>query len=680
MNKVYDSNISIQDGDLNSKLIEFQQYLILQGFIAPNRVIPDGQIHRFSTNPNDVKDTAGWYAFHISENDCCAVCGDWRSEWKTKWTPEGQIETENMKNFIYSKIKEQEKERASRQFEAMNHAQTYFSSLSLASDENPYLKKKKVKADNFIKADESTLIIPLYNENSEICSYQKINENGEKHLLSGGRKKGCFYRIGGIDSQWKESEIIYVCEGYATAKSVQEASNNDVVMAIDAGNLPACINTLKDIIPQSKKLVIVADNDESNKGETEAKKAGAEYILIPETGMDANDYASKYGIDALKEVLHSKLHTHAVFVIPDVSVLDKPVEWLVEGVFQKQCLAEIFCIRGKGKSFMAIRLMFSVLYGVPFGRHETIPANGLVYYIVGQNEGQGPAVIERLRAADIYFSEETGKPSQWNRIRVLDSQQKTLKLSNGNAFKTMKEAIMKEQTPPILIVIDTLRANINGTDSNQDDVSPFMDNVGNLVSTFNCCVVFIHHQGKRNSDATINGNDRGSSIIQDGVDVAYRIDGGVSEGTLALICDKARDFETPATMVFKPQEVIIPCENGIERSSVVIIDASEDETNNYKRSKKANNNDISTLISLLNGIFGGELQKQLSENPILTVDRKRLREQACIQKIDFKNQFCKGKTTNIQTRLEEAGVILTEYNGKNGFWIVSSKLAELGNI
>ena len=135
-----------------------------------------------------------------------------------------------------------------------------------------YLIKKRVK--NYgLKQFMDKLVIPLQDINGKIWSFQYISPNGAKHFRSGGRKNGCFYPLGDL----KNSSTIYICEGYATAATIHNNSNNlsPAVVAFDAGNIYAVTEAIRKKYPDVE-IVICADNDaygEKNTGLIKAQNA-----------------------------------------------------------------------------------------------------------------------------------------------------------------------------------------------------------------------------------------------------------------------------------------------------------------------------------------------------------------------------------------------------------------------
>jgi len=136
---------------------------------------------------------------------------------------------------------------------------------------------------------DGRLIVPVCDK-GKIINLQFISGSGEKRFLAGGRKKGGYFTIGG------ENDAIHICEGYATAASVHDATKKRCIVAFDAGNLPDVAVAIREIFPNSK-IVICADNDANCIGIRAAQKAAAaikcrnvEIIMPPIVGTDFNDY------------------------------------------------------------------------------------------------------------------------------------------------------------------------------------------------------------------------------------------------------------------------------------------------------------------------------------------------------------------------------------------------------
>ncbi len=148
---------------------------------------------------------------------------------------------------------------------------------------------------------QGLLVVPLYNAAGELTTCQTMDDRGNKYLLAGGRKAGSFYCIAG-------SEVLAICEGYATGLSVHLATGLTVYCAIDAGNLRTVSETVRAQYPHAE-IILAADNDADHqenigliKAQVAADAVGGVVALPPVSG-DWNDYHQQFGIDKTREAL-----------------------------------------------------------------------------------------------------------------------------------------------------------------------------------------------------------------------------------------------------------------------------------------------------------------------------------------------------------------------------------------
>ena len=148
--------------------------------------------------------------------------------------------------------------------------------------------------------DHGNLVIPL-SVNGQLSTVQRISATGEKKLAKGLPKKGASFQIGDGDG-----DTIYICEGYATAASIYEATGGCVYMAVDAGNLLPAAENLREQYPKAN-FVFCADNDPHDKGlvkACEAARAVDGLVCMPDTvGHDFNDVHAEQGLDAVWELI-----------------------------------------------------------------------------------------------------------------------------------------------------------------------------------------------------------------------------------------------------------------------------------------------------------------------------------------------------------------------------------------
>jgi putative DNA primase/helicase len=175
---------------------------------------------------------------------------------------------------------------------------------------HPYLLIKKIKPHLARVNANNWLLIPIVTLDGCLTSLQFISPNGKKTFKKGGKITGCFCPIGYEDN----SDIILICEGFATGATLREASSLPVIVAFNAGNLKTVAATIRLNRPNAK-IIICADNDHTNqkqnvgleKGEQAARQAGA-ILTYPsftanDGGTDFNDMAFTYGLGSIKTII-----------------------------------------------------------------------------------------------------------------------------------------------------------------------------------------------------------------------------------------------------------------------------------------------------------------------------------------------------------------------------------------
>lgn len=279
-----------------------------------DRIDVSATYQRFDTAKKGHKN--GFFRLREIGGDFFLHYGDWSNQgkayrWSSKFEATGfgtlsraeQLEIER----AYHLEVEKEAREKKLALDIMNDRIKNSPSFDSLGIEHDYLKKKGLSRSYIAKYDEekNLLLFPFYNSIGCLTGIQEIDSLGNKKIVRHSSKKGSFALL-----KFKDSDLsnIYACEGYATGISILEATRGTVIVCIDAGNLTEGIKSASAYLNISPDRVnIVADNDESGKGESEAIKAcsalGCSYTLIPYVGMDANDYASEYGIDFLTSLL-----------------------------------------------------------------------------------------------------------------------------------------------------------------------------------------------------------------------------------------------------------------------------------------------------------------------------------------------------------------------------------------
>ena len=254
---------------------------------APETIQVSGKLERFDTVKRG--DKCGWYVAHVTRWGMVARFGDWREGYPLKWSSfeENSLSRADLAEFRQLQQRQDQERKAEREKlaeSARNQAVSVWGKAQPASHAHPYLVRKQVQAHGIRQAGNK-LLIPLTDLSGYLHNLQTITPDGTKRFLFGGRKRGLCFLLGG---KLAKSDMVYLCEGYATGASLYEAYHLPVLVAFDAGNLlPVAQSFRRQFI--DLPLTVCADNDRKgavNTGLTKARevcaKVAGTQIIIPE--------------------------------------------------------------------------------------------------------------------------------------------------------------------------------------------------------------------------------------------------------------------------------------------------------------------------------------------------------------------------------------------------------------
>lgn len=276
------------------------------GLPPPDRIIPDGKIHRFSTNGKR-DDDSGWYIAH-DDDVPVAVFGDWRSGLRKDWSSKAsRVMTPKEQRAYQKRIetmkKQREKDECARHERAREIAcRMWDEGISSGVADHAYLRKKCIQPHGIrIARGDGRLMIPILWGKDRLSSLQFIDEAGSKQFLKDGAVAGGYYGMA-KDGNADRSRLL-VGEGFATVASASEATGWPGLVAFSAGNLMAVARIARDVHPDSQ-IIILGDHDKTGVGQAaayQAAEAVGGIVAIPATeGWDWNDAHCAQGLPAVK--------------------------------------------------------------------------------------------------------------------------------------------------------------------------------------------------------------------------------------------------------------------------------------------------------------------------------------------------------------------------------------------
>lgn len=297
-------------------------------------VIADDKVHRYKIDTDKPGRVSG--AYQVRE-DADGFCVGWCKDWR-----DGQVHTytSSYKRGASYQERQDNKERREREREAQKErdaderkataerAARLWSVTEPADATVGYLARKGIGAGP-ARAARGLLVVPVYVA-GELSSLQYIQEDGGKRFLKGRGSTDGGYCV------WDGTrDVVYVCEGFATAGSVHAATGAECVVAFNAGNLIKVAQWASGEYTGSR-VVICADNDingdqekitsKTNPGRfwamQAASKAGGMAVVFPDIHGDFNDLHIEAGLDAVRSALD------AVAVVSEPEPVDDVGDWV----------------------------------------------------------------------------------------------------------------------------------------------------------------------------------------------------------------------------------------------------------------------------------------------------------------------------------------------------------------
>ncbi|WP_039784959.1 VapE domain-containing protein [Herbaspirillum huttiense] len=226
----------------------------------------DGRIWRFGPGKKS------WYVLHEIRraNGSWSVhgaYGTWQgtNNYSTKieadWTEisdHERAELERRQREQDARERERQQERAKY---ASNRARQQWMEASSVG-ESLYALRKQITTPGLRFLADGTLLVPMLKhvgDGLDLVGLQKIAEDGSKTFNKGMAKAGAFCPIG---KAGPDEKVLFIAEGYATARSVRMALKDTVAgfVAFDAGNLLPVLQGVRARHPDAH-ILICADDD-----------------------------------------------------------------------------------------------------------------------------------------------------------------------------------------------------------------------------------------------------------------------------------------------------------------------------------------------------------------------------------------------------------------------------------
>ncbi len=216
--------------------------------------------------------------------------------------------------------------------QAAKTAQTVYRS-PFAPANNPYLVRKDVlpvpmlkelpasklaKILNYAPHSDgqpltgNILIVPIMFQ-GKLSSLEFIDESGRKSALSGGAKAGGYAPLQATPEGNGEGLTILIGEGVASCMTAKQATGYPAFAALSSGNLLSVAKQLRTDYPAAAFVILgelLKATGELDPHSIQAAEAIGARLAVPDFGIerhqeqtDINDYAQKFGVQAVQELI-----------------------------------------------------------------------------------------------------------------------------------------------------------------------------------------------------------------------------------------------------------------------------------------------------------------------------------------------------------------------------------------
>jgi len=433
---------------------------------------------------------------------------------------------------------------------------------------HPYLTRKRIKQHDAI-IDEGDLHIRIINNQGKVIGTQFIDESGKKKFNYGLEYKGCFHVVGG-----PIKEFAYLCEGFATAASVHEATGKPAVHCLNAANITEVAGALREVKPETR-FVVAGDNDPA--GIKACEKAFAEHgiecVLPDNEGLDWNDVWIARGAEATRKKLEPRnVLDDVIFPWNAKPQLDST--YIIKNWIAENSISVVYGPSNVGKSFFCMSLAYYIAAGEEWINNKV--KRGSVLYLA--TEG-GRAFENRLYALhEAHGFNDVSLAVRPSPINLYDAEEDIAKV------EAIMAEIGKRMEPVTVLVIDTLaRATAGQMDENNNsEMSKLIAGLDAIRERTGVHIMLVHHSGKDASKGA-----RGASALRAACDTEIELSFDEETRVRTARATKQRDMETGAEINFVLQIVELGEDaDGDQVTTCIIREATREEMEEVQSDNK----------------------------------------------------------------------------------------------
>ncbi len=262
-------------------------------------------------------------------------------------------------------------------------------------------------------------------------------------------------------------------------------------------------------------------------GEAQARIDCGEELSQDELVEAGNARVRVAAIDIEMENLRSASRSSKLRVLDgsNLAARAKAPEFLIDGILESDSHGVMGGASMTFKSFIALRLAYSICTGTPFMGRK-IYKRGAVVYVCGEGEG---GISRRLKAL-----EQTLGPLPTGMLQIIPGS-----IRIDDPVDMSEFGAYLREVRPVLVILDTFASLCGRTDeSSPSEVGPVLRRIKDTCRAGGASSMIVHHFGK---DA--ERGFRGASNFTSDVDFAFKVCREADNLSTNVTCNKAKDGE-----------------------------------------------------------------------------------------------------------------------------------------